>query len=173
MKILRFIVILSSIYFSIFTISNSNESNDKIAYINIEYVISNSIKGKSILNNLDIIQKNNSNELKKFEKKINSIETDIKKTKNIISDQELNDKINLLKKSISEYKTLKNSMSMNLKKKRNEDIQNFMKKINPILENFMEENSYSVLLDGKNVIIGKKSNNLTNEILKIVDNNIK
>ena len=55
----------------------------------------------------------------------------------------------------------------------NDDIQNFMKQVNPLLEKFMDENSYSILLDGKNVIIGKKSNNLTNEILKIVDNNIK
>ena len=173
MKNYKFTLVLFLFLFSFISPSNSADNIDKIAYINIEYIISKSVRGKSILDNLKSIQEKNSNELKNLQKKIETIEADIKKTRNVITEEELKKKFDLLKKNISDYKTLKFSLNDSLKKKRRVEIKNFMKKINPLLETFMKENSLNILLDGKNVIIGKKSSDLSDVILKIVDNNIK
>ena len=44
--------------------------------------------------------------------------------------------------------------------------------IKPILSEYSQKNSISVIIDKKNVIIGKTSLDITDEILKIVDEKI-
>ena len=48
-----------------------------------------------------------------------------------------------------------------------------MKKVEPLVSNYINENSINIVLDKKNVIIGKKNHDITFEILDIVNKNIK
>ena len=48
-----------------------------------------------------------------------------------------------------------------------------MEKINPLVSDYVKENSISIVLDKKNVIIGKKNHDITLEILELVNANIK
>ena len=45
----------------------------------------------------------------------------------------------------------------------------FFKKINPILENYMKENSVSLILDKKNIFIGRQNIDITKSILDIMN----
>ena len=49
------------------------------------------------------------------------------------------------------------------------EFNNFYKEINPIIQTYMEENNIEILLDRKNIFIGKSNSNITENILKIVN----
>ena len=57
--------------------------------------------------------------------------------------------------------------------KRNKEINEFFLKINPIIQNYMNENSIDILLERKNVFIGKNDSDITNIIIKQINNGLK
>ena len=89
------------VFLFIFTINNSSYSEEKIVYLDINFILNNSVNGKSLLNNLDILKKKNNVILKSDEKLLILEDDDIKKKKNILTKEELNIKIkNLNEKTI-------------------------------------------------------------------------
>ena len=52
-------------------------------------------------------------------------------------------------------------------------MQEIIKTLSPILANYSKEKDISIIMDKKNIIVGKTELNLTNEILKLLDNKIK
>ena len=60
-------------------------------------------------------------------------------------------------------------MVAELDKFKNEEMNKVFEQISPIIKNFMEENSISILLDTKNIFMGKVESNLTEEILKEIN----
>ena len=53
------------------------------------------------------------------------------------------------------------------------ELENIFKKIGPIINNYMEENSVSVLFDSKNIFMGSKKSNLTEDILNRINKELK
>ena len=45
--------------------------------------------------------------------------------------------------------------------------------INPIIEKYMAENSIYILMDKKNVFIASKDYDITNNLIELIDNQIK
>ena len=60
-----------------------------------------------------------------------------------------------------------------LKKTRQDSINNFFEKVSPIIQSYMEENSISILLDRKNVFIGRVNSDITKEIIERINNQLK
>ena len=58
----------------------------------------------------------------------------------------------------------------NLKKKK---LNEFLSKITPLIREYTSENSISLVLNQKDIFIGNKNYDITNDIVKIIDNNIK
>ena len=54
-----------------------------------------------------------------------------------------------------------------------EKLSDFFKKINPIIQNYMDANSVDILLERKNVFIGKNKSDITDIIIKEIDNKFK
>ena len=48
-----------------------------------------------------------------------------------------------------------------------------MKNIEPLVSDYIKDNSINLVLDKKNVLMGNKDQDITFNILEIVDNNIK
>ena len=48
-----------------------------------------------------------------------------------------------------------------------------MKNVEPLVSEYIKTNSINIVLDKKNVIIGKKDLDITYEILEVVNKNIK
>ena len=46
---------------------------------------------------------------------------------------------------------------------------NLFTKINPIIQDYMKKNSINILLESKNVFIGKKNLDITDDIIKEVN----
>ena len=52
-------------------------------------------------------------------------------------------------------------------------LNNFLSKITPLIETFVKENSINIVLNEKNLFIASKNFDITNQIVEIVNKNIK
>ena len=167
------IIILSFSFLFLCFFASKSYSSEKIVFINFQYVINNSNYGKSIFEDLNKIRNENIKKLKSKENILKDLESEIKTKKNIISKEDLNKKIKLLNDNINEFQNLKKSMENDLNKIKSKKFNDFMDQINPLLEKYMDENSVDIMLDKKNMLIGKKTINKSDEILKLINKNIK
>ena len=99
MKIIYSFLLVCIIFFNI-SISNAN---DKIAFIDINYILSESEEGKKILDKLESDNKKNLSFFKSEEVKLKGEKENIEKLKNILSKEEYNNKISLFKNKVSTY----------------------------------------------------------------------
>ena len=139
----------------------------------MNYVLTNSTQGKLILNELEKKNESNLSILDSREKLLKELENDINKQKNIISEEELKKKIDNLKNKITLFKKEKKKLVNEFNNLKNSEIAKLMEQINPLVSNYVKKNSINIVLDKKNVIIGKKKYDITFEILELVNANIK
>jgi outer membrane protein len=151
----------------------SNAYSNNLAYINIEFLFENSNLGKTVSQNLKKINSEKNKILKVEEEKLITLENEIKKVKNIISEEELNKKILILKENVNSYNKKKKKILNELQNKRNLELINFFDKINPILKDYMDQKSISLLFEKKNIFIGKSNIDITNDVLIIINKELK
>ena len=149
------------IFISFFLIQNVNATNN-ISFINLDLILNESVLGQKVLLNLKNLNETNNKTLKKIENEIINNENEIKKIQNVISKEDLNLKIQKLKKKIEEFNS-----------KRDEDILNFFKKINPLVQNYMDNNQINMVIEKKYVFIGRSIDDITQDILKLINEEFK
>ena len=164
-------ILLSIFIFIIFF--NKVNAEQKIAFLNMDQVISKSNAGSSILKQLNKFNDKNLSLLNKIEKNIKEKETKLISQKNIISESEFINKVELLKKEINEHNQNRNRLISNFNKLKIENTNKLLKLINPILVKYSNDNEISFILQKKDLIIGKTEFDITGDILKIINNNIK
>ena len=165
----RFILII--IIF--FTFINTSISKENIAFVNVDYLIQNSNIGKKSLANINDKDKKNLDNLKKKNKILQDLESSIKKKKNVISDEAYNKEVIDFKKKFQEFSKEKNEIVKEFNIYKKSEIEKIFKKINPIINSYMAENSVNLLFDSKNIFMGAKKLNLTEDILKKINNELK
>tara|TARA_B110000483_G_C17882093_1_gene422085 strand:+ start:35 stop:556 length:522 start_codon:yes stop_codon:yes gene_type:complete len=164
-------IILSIFIFIIFF--NKVNAEQKIVFLNMDQIVTNSIAGSSILKQLKKLNDKNLFSLNQEEKNIKEKEAKLISQKNIISESEFIDKVELLKKEINEHNQNRNKVISNFNKLKIENTNKLLKLINPILVKYSNDNEISFILQKKNLIIGKTEFDITDDILKIINNDIK
>ena len=164
---------ISFIILFIFLYSGKVYSDGKIVYINLETVLQESNYGKKIIEQLNIVNLNNLDSLKKIESNLSSQEDEIKKKQNIISKDEYSKELNKLKLNIKKYRDQKNSMVSEFNKLKQDQLDIFFNKINPYVQKYMDNNSISILLDSKKIYIGRSENDVTKDIINLINNKLK
>jgi Skp family chaperone for outer membrane proteins len=159
------------IIFLIFSVSVNAEQ--KIVFVDMDRLVSTSKPGSSIFNQLKDINKKNLDFLKEEEKKFKEKEKKLIAQKNIISENDYKNKINELKSEINIYNQNRNEKIKKFNKLKVENTNNLLKLISPILAKYSTENEISIILQKKDLIIGKTELDITDEVIKIVDNEIK
>ena len=159
------------IVFLIFSVSVSAEQ--KIVFVDMDKLVSVSKPGSSIFNQLKDINNKNLDFLKKEEKKFKEKEKKLIAQKNIISENDYKNKINELKSEINIYNQNRNEKIKKFNKLKVENTNNLLKKINPILTKYSTENEISIILQKKDLIIGKKELDITDKIITIINDEIK
>jgi len=96
-------------------------------------------------------------------------ENELSKIKNIITEEEYENKLNLLKEKITNYRNKKSQMVKIIEEQRNLKLENFFSKINPLIQDYMNKNSINILLDQKNVFIGKSSSDITDVLIEEIN----
>ena len=161
-------ILISFIFYLFSFISIQAEQN--FAYIDIDFLFSNSTKGKEIINSLNTINKKNFEEISINEKKIAILDKEINLKKNILSKNETQNMIDELNQLILETNKKKKELLNNFEKKKNDEIQNFFSEIRPIIDNYMKKNSINIIFDKKNIFMANKNHDITLEILELILN---
>ena len=164
------IFLLSIFIFTI--ILNSVNAEQKIVFLNMDRIISTSSAGLSIINQLKDLSDKNLALLNKQEKNFKEKEKKLISQKNIISELEFKNKADLLKKEINELNKSRNKIITDFNKLKIENTNKLLRMINPILIKFSKDNSISLILQKKDLIIGNSELDVTDEILKIVNNEV-
>ena len=167
-KTFKYLIFISSFFFSNIALSNNN-----IYYIDMNFIMNNSLAGKSIVNQLDIKKKSNFDSFKKEETDLKNEETKLLSQKNILDKDEFKEKVILFKEKVSKYNKKRNKILDNLTNHKNNSQQALTKKLTPILANYAKDNSISFILSKQDIIIGKTELDLTNVIIEILNKEIK
>ena len=161
--------ILFILFLSFFYLNNVSANN--LAYLDLNYLLNNSLSGKNLIKNLEVLNNQNIEKLKKEQVTLNNERDNINKIKNIISSEELNNKISVLNEKLNKFQQKQDKMSQEFKQKREEEIRNFFNKINPIIEKYMLDNSIDLILKKENIFISKKNFDITNIIIELINQN--
>ena len=165
-------IVLTIIVFflSLFNITNAEQN---IAFIDMNKIIETSIPGASLVKQLNILNKKNLIYFEKEEKKIKDNEVKIVNQKNIISDKEFKTNIDKLKLEINDYKNDFNKITNDFNKMKVNNTNSLLESINPILVKFSNDKSISIILQKKNLVIGKTELDITDQIIEIINKEIK
>ncbi len=157
----------------IFSFQNYSFAENKIAYVDLDYILSNTNIGKKIFNNLKKKENLKFEELNEQEKNLKNEENKILASKNIISNDEFKKNVEKFKIKIEDFKLSKKNEIDKLQKNRNSEVTNLIKSVNSIIEKYMFENSISIILDKKNVYIANKKHDITNNLIELINKSIK
>ena len=160
------------IFFSFLSVSEL-KANDKISYVDMDYIITNTIVGKSLLENFKKEEKLKVKKFKTTDEDFKNKEKKILAKKNLVTNEEINKELRSLQVEFQNYRKNKIKEIDELKAKRNRNILNFIKLINPIIEKYMSDNSISILLDKKNIFIASKNYDITKNLITLIDKDIK
>jgi len=155
-----------------FTSLAKTDSEDIIAIINIDYVIQNSNIGKKFLSNIKSQDQKNLDNLKNKNIFLQELESSIKKKKNIISSEAYDKEVLEFNKKFQEFSNEKNQIVKEFNDFKQKELENLFKKINPIINDYMEQNSVKILFDSKNIFMSANELNLTEAILKKINDEL-
>ena len=157
-----FIVVLLS-----FFLTKNVYPQDKIAFIDINYLFANSNIGKKI--NKEVSSKRNSlnKEFEEFKKKIDNEKKSLLKQKNVLAEDEYKKKYAKLEKNINEYNQIIAKKNKDLIDYQNKSKNEFTIKLGSTLESYSKENSISMIFRKENLLIGKNNLDITKEILEL------
>ena len=161
------------IFFFLALSLNLSKAEDRVSYLDIDYLLTNTIAGKKLINTLKNQEELKINKFKLNDDNFKNEEKKILAKKNLISQEEINVELKLLQIEFEKYRKKKIEEIDNLKNKRNKNIINFLSLINPIIEKYMSDNSIYMLIDKKNVFIANKNYDITNNLIELIDNQIK
>ena len=169
MSIIKIFILLISLFF----FPTNLYAENKVAYINVDLILTESIAAKSLLSQLKLIEQKKIKKIKNDEIKLKDEENKILTTKNIISKEEFDKSVDIFQKKVDLHRKLKDENIKNLKQKRNREILRFFNLINPIIEKIMEKNSIGILIEKKNIFIAKSNYDITAIVIEEINKNIK
>jgi len=161
------------IFFLFLNSFNLVKSENNIVILDLNYLFNNSNKGKQIQNELNLVNKENVNILKTKEEEIKKKEIEIKNKQNLISESELNEKIKLYRENINNFNSLKNDLTLKFNENKDKLLNDFFTQVTPIIQDYMKKNSISIIIDKKNIFIAQSNYEITDDILELINKNIK
>ena len=144
-------------------------ANEKIAFIDLNFILNNSIAGKSINSFINDLSKEKNKDFEVIESEIKEDENELISKKNIIEESIYNQKVNEIKLRINNYKLERQKYNKSLNDKKIKYNKLLLEKLNPIISNYVEKNSITVVLSKKMIIIGKKNLDITSQVLDALD----
>ncbi len=165
-KIFFLIFLTTSITFNVF-------ADNKIVYVDMDLVLSNTNIGKKVFEKLSINENKKKEEFSNKEKKLKDEENKILASRNIISEEQLNINIKEFQNTLRNYRNLKSEELKKLNKIRSDEMIILLNKINPIIKDYMQKNSISIIFDKKNIYIADKNYDISNNLIEIINKKIK
>ncbi len=147
-------------------------ANERIAFIDLDFIINKSLAGTSINIFINDLANKKKNDFKVIESEIKEDENELISKKNIIEESIYNQKVNEIRIRINDYKLERQNFNKNLNEKKIKFKNLLLEKINPIISTYVEKNSITMVLPKKMIIIGKKDLDITKQILEALDKSV-
>jgi outer membrane protein len=168
MQFLRYLILIIFVLFS-----HNVKAETKIVFIDIDYLMKNSNIGKISLKKLDNLNNKNINVLKENEKKLKQEENLLLQKRDIISQEEFEKELEILRTKIKEFNINKEKMVKDYNKFKNQELNIALQKFNKKIQEFMSQNSIEIVLDKNNIYMGTVSSDITKEVLIAINNEFK
>ena len=144
-------------------------ASEKIAFIDVDYLLNNSDLGQIIFKELESVNNENIKKLSQKEKVIKQKKDAINKTKNISSKEQLEKDILNFNKDVEKFRLEKDTILKDFKLLKERKLDNFLKQINPLIQDYMRKNSIDIVLEKKQIFIGSSSVEITKDIIKLIN----
>ncbi len=156
----------------IFFLFSSFYTYAQIVYIDVNYILNSSEVGKSLNIYIKKIRDENIISYKDIEAKFIEKEKELLAQKNILKKKEFEEKFKILSNEINIYNTEKKSSLKKLNKIKIDNTKKILEILNPIIKNYVDKNSISLVMPKKNIIVGKKNLDITDEIIKLLNDKV-
>ena len=147
--------------------------DQKIVYVNVDKIMQHSIAGKSIKKQLEKFYSKNLEKFKKNDEILKNKEKKIIAQKNILSKEDFQKELESLRSEIINFQKEQVKAREDMNKLRIGATNKLVSKLSPILQEYAKANSISLILEKKNIVMGKKEIEITDEILSIANKKIK
>lgn len=149
------------------------QSQDKIIYLDMNLIINNSKAGQSINTQMQKILDDNNSKYQSLEKKLLKEEEDIVKKKNILEPEKFKEEVLNFQKKINVLKKERNQKINDLKQRNIKAKNELVEKITNILAKYSAENNIDLVLNKESIILGKKTIDITDIILDLLNKEVK
>ena len=165
---------MKKLYLIIFFIVSSSYSyaEEKVVYLDVNYLLSESKVGIYVNSNLKKISDENNKLFKNFEAELKSDEENLLTQQNILKKKDYDKKISELRNKFKSYQEKKNNKNKDLSLLRNNAGNVILKNINEIMTEYSKNNSISLVIQKQSIIIGKSELDVTNDILELLNKKI-
>ena len=147
-------------------VSTHSFAEQKIVVLDMTYVLNNSKAGKGAQ---DFLKKSFNDNAKKFndkEKALKKEESDLLGKRTILSREEYTKKSDELRKKVIDYQSARRASLDKIATQRAKTRESLIKKIEPILDSYIKENNISIVIDKKHMLGGLTEFDITNVIVK-------
>ena len=157
------------IFIVFFVLLNQSVQSEKIAVINLDFIINNTHQYQEILNKILKAQELKKNEFIKQEAKIKLKLEEIENSKLILSKSEIKKKVDEYNKTFINFKDSIDDFNLHYDNQIIKIKNKILEIIVKLLEKYSIENKIDLIFDNKDYIIASNSIDITNIILKELD----
>ena len=147
-------------------------SKAEIVYIDISFILNSSDVGKNLNNYIETIKNQNSIKYEKIENDLVNKEKSLIAQQNILDKEQFQKKLKKLTSEVQKYRSDKKVSLEELNKIKINKTKEILLVLNPIITKYVDENSISIVIPKKNIVVGRKNLDITNQIIKLLNNNI-
>ena len=153
----------------IFFLGTNLFAQEKIAFIDLNFVYSNSKIGKKIIKEISNKQENINKDFKDFQNKLDKEKEKLLSQKNVLAEDEYKKKIIALEQDLKKYNEIISKKRKDLIDYQNKSKNEFIKKLQSTLQKYASENSLSLILRKEQILIGSNQLDVTKDILELVN----
>ena len=162
---------INLIFFILF-LANFSYADEKVVYLDVNFLLTESEVGKYVNSNLKKIADENNKAFKSFEEELKTDEEKLLSQQNILKKEDYNKKLSELRNKFKSYQDKKNNKNKELNILRNNAGNIILKNINEIMTEYSKNKSISLVIQKQSIIIGKTELDVTNDILELLNKKI-
>ena len=167
-SIFKFLIIIL-FFFS----SNHLLANEKIMFVDVNYIFSNSVAGKDITNKVKIDFNKSQKNLEILKNKLINDEKKLINQKNILSKEEFEKNLFDLKNEMDEFNNQRIKLNSEIDVYRNKLQSSFSLELSNVIQKYANENNIDLIIDKNTILVGKNVLDATKDVLELFDKNIK
>ena len=167
-SIFKFLIIIL-FFFS----SNLLLASEKIMFVDVNYIFSNSVAGKDITNKVKMEFDKSQKNLEILKNKLINDEKKLINQKNILSKEEFEKNLFDLKNEMDEFNNQRIKLNSEIDVYRNKLQSSFSLELSNVIQKYANENNIDLIIDKNTILVGKNVLDATKDVLELFDKNIK